>query len=293
MSTGALYVVATPIGNLADISLRALETLRMVDSVVAEDTRHTRKLLSYYHIHKPLISYHSQNIEKRGPELIKRLLAGADLALVTDAGTPGISDPGVMLIRQVLNNGLKVVHVPGPAALIAALVVSGLPTQPFAFLGFPPNRGAGRKRFFESHGKLSMTLILYESPHRLQQTLAEIAAIWGNRQLVVARELTKKFEEIYRGTVVDAQQHFAPPVKGEITLVVAGAEQDENSPNGYTAWTEELQQLLQQGKTVKESADMISVKFAVGRRRVYQEALRQKSPADSKYKPCETDDVHD
>lgn len=279
MSTGALYVVATPIGNLADISLRALETLRMVDLVAAEDTRHSRKLLTHYDIHKPLVSYHGQNLEKRAPELLKKLLAGANLALVTDAGTPGISDPGAMLIRQALDGGLKVVTIPGPAALISALVVSGLPTQPFAFLGFPPSRGAGRKRFFESYGSLPMTVILYESPHRLQQTLQEMLTLWGNRQLAVARELTKKFEEIYRGTVMEAQQHFAQPVKGEITLVVAGAETGGSPGMEVAGWTDELWQLLQQGKTVRESADLISAKFGVSRRHVYQTALQWKAPS--------------
>jgi len=281
MSTGALYVVATPIGNLADISLRALETLRMVDLVAAEDTRHSRKLLTHYDIHKPLISYHSQNIEKRGPELMAKLLAGANLALVTDAGTPGISDPGSLLVRQALDAGLKVVSIPGPAALIAALVVSGLPTQPFAFLGFPPSRGTGRKRFFEGHGSLPMTLILYESPHRLQQTLKEMLTIWGNRQLAVARELTKKFEEIYRGTVTEAQQHFAGPVKGEITLVVAGAEKPEGADPAADHWVEELERSLRQGKTIKEAADGVSAQFAMSRRKVYQMALKLKAPANS------------
>mgnify|MGYP005842416771 CR=1 FL=1 len=272
-------MVATPIGNLADISLRALETLRMVDLVAAEDTRHSRKLLTHYDIHKPLISHYSQNLEKRGPELLEKLRAGANLALVTDAGTPGISDPGAMLIRQALERGLKVVSVPGPAALIAALVVSGLPTQPFAFLGFPPSRGAGRKRFFETHGSLSMTVILYESPHRLQQTLQDMLTLWGNRQLAVARELTKKYEEIYRGTVMEAQQHFVQPVKGEITLVVAGAETGGPPGMEVAAWTEELKQMLQQGKTVKESTDLIAAKFGVSRRQVYQTALQCKPPS--------------
>lgn len=281
MSAGTLYVVATPIGNLADISLRALETLRMVGSVAAEDTRHSRKLLTHYDIHKPLISYHSQNIEKRGPELIAKLLAGDDLALVTDAGTPGISDPGAMLIRQALDSGVQVVSIPGPAALITALVVSGLPTQPFAFLGFPPSRGSGRKRFFESYAGLPMTLVLYESPQRLPRTFEDIFEFWGDRQVAAARELTKRYEEVFRGSLAEAQAHFAQGVKGEITLVVAGAEKPEDTDRAADHWIEELERLLRQGKTIREAADWVSAQFAVSRRKVYQMALQLKGTAST------------
>jgi 16S rRNA (cytidine1402-2'-O)-methyltransferase len=273
--SGSLYVVATPIGNLADISLRALEVLRSIDLIAAEDTRHTRKLLSHYDIHKPLLSYHSQNMQQRGSELIKKLIAGEKIALVTDAGTPGISDPGSLLVRQALDNELQVISIPGPVALITALVISGLPTQPFAFLGFPPPRGAGRKRFFEAYAGLLMTIILYESPQRLKRTLGDLLTFWGDRRIAVARELTKKFEEQFRGTITEAQSHFAEAVKGELTLVVAGAEPEEPGGGDADEWVEQLEELLADGKTtVKEAAGMIAAKYRISRRDVYQKAIQ-------------------
>lgn len=276
MTSGALYIVATPIGNLADISFRAVETLRSVDRIAAEDTRHTRKLLTHYEIQKPLVSYHSQNLHKRGPELLQRVQAGEMLALVTDAGTPGISDPGSLLIRQALHMHVPVVPVPGPAALITALVISGLPTQPFAFLGFPPSRGTGRTRFFQSYSTLTMTLILYESPQRLHRTLGDVERYWGDRQVAVARELTKRYEEVYRGAVTGAQSYFTQPVRGELTLVVAGA---ESAPTGgnEAVWSEELHDLIEvRGMAVKEAAGVIAGKHGIARRLVYQAAVRLK-----------------
>lgn len=278
MSSGILYVVGTPIGNLADISLRALDTLRSVDLIAAEDTRHTRKLLARYDIHNPLISYHSQNMKFRGPELLKKIQSGQKLALVTDAGTPGISDPGSLLVRQVLDGGLDVVSIPGPAALITALVVSGLPTQPFAFLGFPPNRGAGRTRFFQSYATLPMTVVLYESPQRLQRTLGDLLKFWDNRRIAVARELTKKFEEVFRGTIVEAQAYFSQGAKGEFSLVVAAAEADTEGSEKEESWIEELEHLIRdEGLSVKESVNVVSQKHGVARRSVYQAALSIKS----------------
>ena len=180
---GTLYVVSTPIGNLADISLRALDTLRTVNLIAAEDTRHTRKLLSYYDIHKPLISYHEHNARQRGGELIEKIASGQSVALVTDAGTPSVSDPGRLLIEAALERGIEPVAIPGATALISALVVSGLSTQPFVFLGFPPARGAERRRFFEKNARLEMTLVLYESPRRLTKTLRDMLGGWGERRI--------------------------------------------------------------------------------------------------------------
>jgi 16S rRNA (cytidine1402-2'-O)-methyltransferase len=274
MSSGILYVVATPIGNLADISLRALDTLRSVDLIAAEDTRHSRKLLAHYDIHKPLISYHSQNMKTRGPQLLQKIHSGGRVALVTDAGTPGISDPGSLLVQQILAMGLEVVSIPGPAALIAALAVSGLPTQPFAFLGFPPSRGAGRTRFFHYYAALPMTVILYEAPQRLLRTLGDLLKFWNNRPIAVARELTKRYEEVYRGTIVDAQAHFSEGVKGEITLVIAGAELDAGNTKDTDGWIGELEALMKDGAaTVKEATARIVAKYGVARRTVYQTAL--------------------
>lgn len=273
---GALFVVSTPIGNLSDITLRALETLRSVDCIAAEDTRHTRKLLSRYDIHSPLVSYHSHNATERGPELIRRIEAGERIALVTDAGTPGISDPGALLIERAVALNLEVSVIPGPTALVAALVASGLSPQPFAFLGFPPPRGATRRRFFADHAALPMTLVLYESPRRLQKTLAEILDAWGNRRVAVARELTKIHEEIFRGTVSEALGRFSEEARGELTLVIGGPDVEAQPDTDAEAsdWREELKRALGEGGlSVKDAADLVSRKHGLPRRLVYREAL--------------------
>ena len=272
-------MVATPLGNLADITLRALDTLRSVHLIAAEDTRHTRKLLSHYDIHKPLVSYHCQNARERGRGLVARMHEGQDIALVTDAGTPGISDPGALLVHQAIEEGLPVTVIPGPTASIAALVVSGLPTHPFAFLGFPPSRGSGRRHFFSAYAALSMTLILYESPQRLQRTLEDILLHWGNRRIAVAREITKRFEELFRGTVAEAKDHYSPGARGELTLVIEGVGMKEETVDADFTWQLELGQLLRKsGMTVKEAANEIAQRYQVPRRVVYQEALKLKEP---------------
>lgn len=277
-ASGTLYVVATPIGNLADISRRGLDVLGSVHRIVAEDTRRTRKLLSHYDIHKPLMSYHNHNMVQRGHQLIGMLRAGEDLALVTDAGTPGISDPGALLIHQALEEELPVEVIPGPTALIMALVASGLSTHPFVFLGFPPARGSGRKHFFTSYALLPMTLILYESPKRLVRTLEDILSYWGNRRIAVARELTKKHEEIFRGTVLEAQQHYTAEVLGEITLVVEGSvKREEPEEDKNIAWREELCDLLREtGLSVKDATKEIVQRYSLSRQEVYREAVKIK-----------------
>ena len=274
---GTLYVVATPIGNLGDITLRALDTLRSVQLIAAEDTRHTRKLLSHFDIHRPLISYHSRNIHQRGPELLDRIRAGEDIALVTDAGSPTISDPGALLVQQAVESDLPVTVIPGPTASIAALSVSGLPTHPFAFLGFPPSRGSGRSRFFASYSMLSMTLILYESPQRLQRTIEDMLHHWGDRRIAVARELTKHFEEVFRGSIAEAKEYFSQGVKGELTLVVEGSSGGEKAGDAGADWRKELENLLgETDMTVKEATIEIVKRHHLPRRAVYQEALRLK-----------------
>jgi len=287
---GKLYVVSTPIGNMADITLRALETLRAVDLIAAEDTRRTRKLLAYYGVHKPLISYREHNARERGSELIEKIASGRSVALVTDAGTPGVSDPGYLLIEEALKRGMEAVAIPGPTALISALSISGLPTQPFVFLGFPPARGAGRKRFFEKYAGLTMTLIIYESPRKLSKTLKDMLDNWGERRVAIARELTKMHEEIFRGHVSEAVEHFRGGVRGELTLVVEGAEPgSEASPKscpvsaeynlpsqGPTAWRDELRSLLLGGLSSREAASAIAGRFNIPRRVVYQAALALK-----------------
>ncbi|MHC1728114.1 MAG: 16S rRNA (cytidine(1402)-2'-O)-methyltransferase [Syntrophobacteraceae bacterium] len=271
-----LYIVSTPIGNLADITLRALETLRSVDLIAAEDTRHTRKLLSFYDIHKPLVSYHEHNARQRGEELLEKMTGGKNIAVVTDAGTPGISDPGILLIEAALRQGIEPVAIPGPTALIAALVISGLPSHPFAFLAFPPVKGAQRRRFFEQNAALAMTLVLYEAPKRLAKTLKEILKVWGDRRVAVARELTKMFEEIYRGRVSEALEHFSGEVRGELTLVVEGNQPESDEGPDSSDWKSELRVLLEGGASSKEAASNIAGRYDLARRIVYQAALEMK-----------------
>lgn len=276
MAAGTLYVVATPIGNLGDMTFRAVEVLKSVDRVAAEDTRHTLKLLTHYQIRKPLISYHSHNLEESGAAIAARLQGGEDIALVTDAGTPGISDPGARLIQQVLERDIDVCVVPGPTASVAALVISGLPTQPFAFLGFPPPRGGSRQRFFTQAAPLPMTLVLYESARRLLRTLADIEAFWGNRRIAVARELTKLHEEVFRGTVSEARSHFGEGARGEVALVIAGADVGASGTAAEEeTWKLELEKLLARGSTsTRDAVDQVAARFGAPRKRIYREALR-------------------
>ncbi len=218
----ALYIVATPIGNLGDITHRAVEVLRSADLIAAEDTRVTRKLLSAYGISTPLTSYHAHSPAKKQAELIARLAAGASVALVTDAGTPGISDPAVRLVRAAVEAGVAVVPIPGPTALIAALSASGLPTDTFTFEGFLSTKSGRRKRRLEELAALGHTVVLYESPRRLKKLLAELAETFGpERPCVVAREVSKRYEEFIRGSVADIGEAMADrEVKGEVTVLV-------------------------------------------------------------------------
>jgi 16S rRNA (cytidine1402-2'-O)-methyltransferase len=221
---GTLYIVATPIGNLEDISLRALRILREVGLIAAEDTRHTRKLLTHHAIHTRLISLHEHNERARTPELIARLLAGETVAVVSDAGTPALSDPGAVLVSAVVEAGIPVVPIPGPSALLPALVVSGLPPVPVTFVGFLPPAPGDRRRAIEAARSFEHTVVLYESPHRLLATLRALHETWGNRRVAVARELTKIHEEVFRGRLSEAILHFSRTrPRGEFTLVVEGA----------------------------------------------------------------------
>lgn len=219
----ALYVVSTPIGNLEDITLRALRVLKGVDLVAAEDTRHTGMLLKHYGIKKRLESYHDFNKERKAPVLIDGLKAGGSVAVTSDAGTPGISDPCYLLVKLAIQADIKVVPVPGASALLSALVVSGLPTDRFSFEGFLPAKSGKRRKRLEELRQEKRTLVFYESPHRLLKTLEEISRIIGERKMVVARELTKKFEEIKRGTSEEIKEYFQKnKPKGELVLVVEG-----------------------------------------------------------------------
>jgi 16S rRNA (cytidine1402-2'-O)-methyltransferase len=224
LQAGTLYLVATPIGNLEDITLRALRTLRECDAVAAEDTRRTGHLLKHYEISKPILSYFKFNEAKRSEEIIERLRRGEKVALVTDAGSPGISDPGERVVRAAVEAGLRVEAVPGPCALVAALTASGLSAKEFHFIGFLPHKSGQRRNTLERLKDLSATLVLYESPHRMEKLLTELKEVFPNRSVVLARELTKKFEEFLRGSPSEllaiAQ---ARSLKGEFVVLIEAA----------------------------------------------------------------------
>lgn len=218
---GTLYIVATPIGNLGDITMRALETFKGADYILGEDTRVTKRLLDYFGIGRPLISYHHHSDAKKVKEIIGLLESGKNLALVTDAGTPGISDPGNLLVEAVVKSGASsvIVPIPGPSALIAALSVAGFPTDKFLFLGFPPHKNK-RQKFFQAVAASEYTTVFYESGHRIKKCLDELAVALGpDRRLVVGRELTKKFETIYRGTIAEINRQNIDE-RGEFVIVV-------------------------------------------------------------------------
>ncbi len=218
-----LYVIGTPIGNLDDITLRALEALKAADVVAAEDTRHSGNLLRHFEIRKPLVSYHQHNEAMRTAELAERLAAGETVALITDAGMPGLSDPGLRLIRACLERSLQYTVIPGVSAILTALVGSGLPLDRFCFQGFLPVKSGGREREIRAAAERQETSVFFESPYRIGKTLGVCAALIPERQICVARELTKKFEEFRRGTAAELLAHYeAHPAKGEITLVVSG-----------------------------------------------------------------------
>jgi 16S rRNA (cytidine1402-2'-O)-methyltransferase len=224
---GILYVVATPIGNLEDVTERALRTLREVDRIAAEDTRRTAKLLARHGIERPLTSYHDAVERQKAPQLVAELLEGKNLALVSDAGTPLISDPGYRLVRGALDAGVAVVPIPGPSAATALLSVCGFATDRFVFEGFLPQRAGRRRRRLEALRAEPRTIVLYESPHHVERTLAEMEAILGDRAIVVGREISKLFEEIVRGTISSVRAALAShPPRGEYTLVVAGVPEE-------------------------------------------------------------------
>ena len=230
---GVLYVVATPLGNLEDMTLRAIRILKDVDLIAAEDTRTTRKLLRHYGITTGQTSYFEHNELRKARTLLKRLKSGESIALVSEAGTPGVSDPGFRLIRLAIDHNIPVVPVPGSSAAVTALSVSGLPTDSFLFLGFLPNKPTRRRRTLETWKDWDRTLILYESPHRLVATLHDLLDIFGDREIALARELTKTFEEILRGPISRILEDIeARTVRGEITLVVSGTKRRARATHG-------------------------------------------------------------
>jgi 16S rRNA (cytidine1402-2'-O)-methyltransferase len=281
---GTLYVVATPIGNTEDVTPRALRVLAEADLIACEDTRRTSRLLAAHNIRTPTVSYFEHNEERRTPELIARMLAGATVALVTDAGTPAISDPGYRLVRAALDAGLRVAAVPGASAVIAALSVAGLPTDRFVFEGFLPARGAARRHALEQLRGERRTIVFYEAARRLTETLAElVAAFGGERSAIVLREIPKIHEETRRGTLGELVAHFKPiGALGEVTIVVAGkdaqdrlnSEDDSGSAaNGFDE-AGALAILRGAGLSLKAASEVIAKLTGARRRDVYQRALR-------------------
>lgn len=276
---GTLYVVGTPIGNLEDISYRAVRILQAVDAIAAEDTRHTGKLLHHFQIKTPQLSYHEHNRNSRIPEIIARLQTGKAIALVTDAGMPGISDPGYELVRACVEAEITVVPIPGASAAIAALSAAGLPTDRFAFEGFLPAKGKPRRDRLKFLQTESRTIILYEAPHRLRQTLQDLAAGFGvERQIVLARELTKIHEEFWRGKIEEAIAHYQQKEpQGEYTLVVAGIELVKPQLSEIEIQAE-LQKLLLAGVSRSQASRQLAKATSLSRQEIYQLALAISTP---------------
>ena len=280
MKPGTLYLCATPIGNLEDITLRVLRVLREVDLIAAEDTRHTRKLLAHYDIHTPLISYHEHNRLKQGAYLLEQLQSGRNVALVSDAGMPGISDPGEDLVSGAIARGITVVPCPGPSAALTALVASGLPASSFCFEGFLPAVAPARRRRLEKLKGEERTMIFYEAPHRLLKTLADMVEVLGDRPVTVARELTKLHEEFWRGTLSGAGEYFSGrPLKGEFTLVVAGRTGSNGGGAQPEPWekltpAEHVHMLCARGMPKKEAIKEVARLRGLPRREGYNHMVK-------------------
>ena len=281
---GSLYLVATPIGNLEDITLRALRTLKEVDQIACEDTRHTLKLLNHFEIHKPLVSYHEHNELTRAPELVHAMEQGASVALVSDAGMPLVSDPGHRLVSLAIRHQIPVIPIPGPSALLTALAASGLPNEEFLFLGFLPARSSERRRALEHLRIENRTIILYEAPHRIAETLADALAILGDRPACLAREVTKLHEEFRRGKLFELLQSLEEhPVRGEITLLLGPA---ETGPTGAQANTSQslaarVDELMHQAKLDRKEALKLAAKErGITRRDAYRQLLDENAPEE-------------
>lgn len=270
---GTLYIVATPIGNLEDITLRALRILKDVQLVAAENTDHTRGLFNHYGIRAKLTSYNQHNNRSKGPELIERLKAGSDIALVTSAGTPSVSDPGSLLVNLALEQGIKVSPIPGPSAAITALSVCGLKVDRFIFIGFLPNRSGKRKKYLQELAHEQRTIIIYEAPHRVVELLNDLMEIFGDRLIVVLRELTKVYEEIKRGSISDILKDMDEDrIKGEFTIILSGNEKEDEAPE-IDLKTRIVSLLKEQDAGAKEIATRLSLELGMNYRAIYRECL--------------------
>lgn len=272
--SGTLYLVGTPIGNLGDLSVRALETLRGADFIAAEDTRVTAKLLNHFEIRKPCVSYYEHNKYASGEKILARILAGETCALVTDAGMPAISDPGEDLVRLCAEHGVEVVTIPGPCAAVAALAVSGLPTQRFCFEGFLAVSGKNRSAHLEQLKTEQRTMIFYEAPHKLVRTLEDMLAVFGDRDLTIAREITKLHEETLRTTLSGALAHFREvPPKGEFVLVLRGAQPDTAPEITEEDALARVQQYRSEGLSLKEACKRAADETGFAKNALYSLAI--------------------
>jgi len=276
--TGCLYLVATPIGNLEDITLRAIRILKEADIIACEDTRQTQKLLHHYGIRKEMVSYHEHNELTRSPELAIELEQGAKIALVSDAGTPGISDPGHRLVTLCLRHHIPVVPIPGPSALVAALAASGLPTEEFLFIGFLPPRAGARRKALDALKAESRTLIFYEAPHRVVETLADATEILGPRPAVIAREVTKIHEEFLRGPLaelLESARKRAP--RGEITLLIGPGDPQAQKVELSVSLKERVEQLEAEGGIDRKAAlKQAARERGLGKREAYKQLLLER-----------------
>lgn len=270
MSAGTLYLCATPIGNLDDMTFRAIKILREVDLIAAEDTRHTRKLLTHFDIHTPLIRCDEFSEENAGKKISEMLLSGKSVACVSDAGLPAISDPGAKLVKLAINSGIKVCPIPGANAALSALICSGLDTTNFTFAGFLPKTGKNRREVLQKFSSREETLIFYEAPHRLQKTLKDLAEFFGERQAVLARELTKIHEEFLRGTLSELAENPGE-IRGEFVIVVEGKkfDGDEKNSGEEKNFLDAYEELIQAGVEKKIAIRETAKKFNLPRREVY------------------------
>ncbi|WP_059177151.1 16S rRNA (cytidine(1402)-2'-O)-methyltransferase [Thermodesulfovibrio aggregans] len=272
MPQARLYIVSTPIGNLDDITLRALETLKKVDFIACEDTEHSLKLLNHYGIKKPLISYWSEKEKVRAEEIIEKIHSGHSVALITDAGTPGISDPGAVVIGRAIEEEIELIPIPGPTALITALSISGLNTEEFTFIGFLPVKQSQRRKKLLELSSEKRTLVFYEAPHRIMQSLDDMLEVFGDRRVCVARELTKMFEEVLRGKLSEVIEKLEnSKIAGEYVIVVEGASESVQSVEEAL---KEVKELMKKGKGRKEAVKIVSELYNLSKKELYEKSLK-------------------
>jgi len=271
---GTLFIVSTPIGNLEDMTLRAIRVLKEADIIAAEDTRHSRKLLTHFGIGTPMMSYWGEKEKVKAEEVMAHLMKGETVALISDAGTPGISDPGAVLIRRAIEDGVEIVPVPGPSALAAAVTISGLPTEQFVFIGFMPNKRSQRRKALEELASEPRTMVFYESPHRIFDTLVDIEEVFGSgRRAAVAKEITKLHERVLRGTletILDAME--TETIAGEYVIVVDGAPEDEAMTEDDAM--ERMRELVAGGASRKDASRMVADESGLSRKMLYNRSLK-------------------